>query len=159
MNTTNFKTPIENRYFEDYEAGTVHEFGPLAVEERDIISFANRFDPQVFHTDPAAAKETIYGGLIASGWHTSGLMMRLYSDHYLSKNASLGSPGVDELRWKKPVRPGDRLSIRVTIKDTRRSTSRPDRGIVHSFIEVLNQDRQVVMSMKAVNFLLCRPNS
>jgi len=159
MNTTNFKTPIENRYFEDYEARTVHEFGPLAVEERDIISFANRFDPQVFHTDPAAAKETIYGGLIASGWHTSGLMMRLYSDHYLSKNASLGSPGVDELRWKKPVRPGDRLSIRVTIKDTRRSTSRPDRGSVHSFIEVLNQDRQVVMSMKAVNFLLCRPNS
>ncbi|CAB5082877.1 Acyl dehydratase [Olavius algarvensis associated proteobacterium Delta 3] len=158
MTSSTFSAPIENRYFEDYKAGSVHEFGELTVTQDEIIAFAKEFDPQLFHTDPEAAKETIYGGLIASGWHTSGMMMRLYSDHYLSKNASLGSPGVDALRWLKPVRAGDRLSIRVTISETRRSTSKPDRGLVHSFIEVLNQDRQVVMSMKAVNFLLCRQN-
>jgi len=156
MKSSTFSAPIDNRFFEDYIAGSMHEFGSLTVEEEDIIAFGKRFDPQVFHTDPEAAKDTIYGGSIASGWHTSGMMMRLYSDHYLSKNASLGSPGVDELRWLKPVRPGDRISIRVTIRETRRSTSKPDRGLVHSFIEVLNQDRDVVMSMKAVNFLLCK---
>ena len=154
-----FTTPVGDRYFEDYVAGSVHEFGSVTVEEEEVISFSRRFDPQVFHTDPEAAKETPFGGLIASGWHTAGLMMRLYADHYLSKVASLGSPGVDELRWIKPVRPGDELSIRVSVLKTRRSQSRPDRGVVVSFIEVLNQDREVVMSVKAVNLLLCRHGS
>ena len=98
----------------------------------------------------------MYGGLIASGWHTASLMMREFVGHYLSKVASLGSPGVDELRWNLPVRPGDRLTLRVTVTQADRSRSKPDRGMVHSFIEVLNQDRNVVMTMKAVNFLLCR---
>ena len=151
-----FVASPEHRYFEDYVAGAVHEFGAIAVEEAEIIAFATRYDPQIFHTDPEAAKKTIYGGLIASGWLTSGLMMRLYSDHYLSRVASLGSPGVDELRWLKPVRPGDTLSLRVTILETNRSRSKPDRGIVRSFIEVLNQNDEIVMSMKAVNFFLCR---
>ena len=151
-----FVASPEHRYFEDYVAGAVHEFGAIAVEEVEIIAFATRYDPQIFHTDPEAAKKTIYGGLIASGWLTSGLMMRLYSDHYLSHVASLGSPGVDELRWLKPVRPGDTLSLRVTILETNRSRSKPDRGIVRSFIEVLNQNDEIVMSMKAVNFFLCR---
>ena len=151
-----FVASPEHRYFEDYVAGAVHEFGAIAVEEAEIIAFATRYDPQIFHTDPEAAKKTIYGGLIASGWLTGGLMMRLYSDHYLSRVASLGSPGVDELRWLKPVRPGDTLSLRVTILETNRSRSKPDRGIVRSFIEVLNQNGEIVMSMKAVNFFLCR---
>jgi acyl dehydratase len=157
MNT--FAVPAEDRYFEDYIAGSMHEYGSILVEQEEIISFAERFDPQVFHTDPEGAKNTIYEGLIASGWHSCGLMMRLFADHFLPKRASLGSPGVDELRWNKPVRPGDELSIRVTILETKRSRSKPDRGIVHSSIEVMNQDRDVVMSMKAVNLFLCRQMS
>jgi acyl dehydratase len=156
MTAAAFTVPPENRYFEDYVASAVHEFGSIAVEEAEIIAFAKRYDPQIFHIDPQAAKQTIYGGLIASGWLTSGLMMRLYSDHYLSHVASLGSPGIDELRWLKPVRPGDMLSLRVTVLETNRSRSKPERGIVRSFIEVLTQNAEVVMSMKAVNFFLCR---
>jgi acyl dehydratase len=156
MHNSTFTVPVEKRYFEDYVPGSVHEFGSEAVEQDEVITFARRFDPQVFHTDPELAKNTIYGGLISSGWHTAGLMMRLFADHYLSKAASLGSPGIDELRWKVPVRPGDELSIRVTVLDAKRSRSKPDRGIVHSFIEVINQNREVVMSMKAINLFLCR---
>jgi len=159
MNNSSFKIPVENRYLEDYEPGSVHEFGTIAVEESDIIEFARRFDPQVFHTAPQAAKQTMYGGLIASGWHTASLMMRLFVDYYLSAIASLGSPGVDELRWKKPVRPGDALSLRVTVIETKRSRSKPDRGILTSFIEVINQNHDVVMSMQAVNMLLYRQAS
>ncbi len=159
MGKSTFTAPAEQRYFEDYVAGSVYEFGFVTVEQDEVIAFARRFDPQVFHVDPESAKGTIYGGLIASGWHTAGLMMRLFVDHFLSKVASLGSPGVDELRWNKPVRPGDELAIRVTVQETKRSRSKPDRGIVHSFIEVMNQNREVVMSMKAVNFLFCRQKS
>jgi acyl dehydratase len=151
-----FTVPIENRYFEDYVAGSVHEFGPIAVEEAEVIAFARRFDPQPFHVDPEAAQQTMFGGLIASGWHTASLMMRLLVDHSLSRVASLGSPGIDELRWLQPVRPGDALSVRVTILKTKRSRSKPDRGIIHSFVEVLNQADEVVMSMTAANFMLCR---
>jgi acyl dehydratase len=159
MESSEFLVSIQRRYFEDYVAGTIHEFGTITVEEDEIIAFGRRFDPQVFHTDPAAAKSTIYTGLIASGWHTAALMMRLFVDNFLSHVASLGSPGVDELRWLVPVRPGDTLSLRVTILKTNRSRSKPDRGVVLSLIEVLNQDRIVAMSMKAVNFLLCRPST
>jgi len=151
-----FATPIDARYFEDYIPGAVYEFGSIAVEEAEIISFAKKFDPQSFHTDPEAAKKSMYGGLIASGWHSASLMMRLFSDHYLSHVASLGSPGVDELRWLQPVRPRDTLSIRVTVTESRRSLSKPDRGILHSFCETLNQHGEVVMTMKALNFIACR---
>jgi len=153
---SSFTHPVEDRYFEDYVPGAVHEFGSIAVEEDEMIEFARRFDPQPFHTDPVAARESIFGGLIASGWYTAGLMMRLYVDQYLSHVASLSSPGVDELRWLKPVRPGDALSIRITITETKRSRSKPDRGIVHSYIEVLNQNGETVMSVKGVNLLGCR---
>ena len=156
MKSSAFTVPVDKRYFEDYVAGSVHEFGPIAVEQDEIITFAQRFDPQMFHTDPEFARRTMFGGLIASGWHTASLTMRLFVDHYLSKVASLGSPGLQELRWEKPVRPGDELSIRVTVLKTKRSRSKPDRGVVHSFIEVINQKGEVVMSMKPVNLLLCR---
>ena len=155
MKTSRFGVPVEERYFEDYVTGAVYQFGAISVTEEEIIDFGTRFDPQRFHTDPAAASSTIYGGLIASGWHTAGLMMRLFVENYLSGVASLGSPGVNELRWIRPVRPGDTLSLRVSVTETNRSRSKPDRGIAHSFIEVLNQEGLVVMSMKAVNFLLC----
>jgi acyl dehydratase len=144
------------RYFEDYIAGTTQEFGSIEVEQAEVLSFAQRFDPQTFHTDPEAAKESIYGGLIASGWHTASLTMRMVVDHYLASSSSLGSPGVDELRWLKPVRPGDTLSIRATIVEATRSRSKPDRGLVRTLIEVLNQDREVVMSLKAMNLMRCR---
>ncbi|MEJ2655738.1 MAG: MaoC family dehydratase [Desulfobacterales bacterium] len=156
MRNSNFTPHAERRYFEDYIPGSVYEFGSIAVKQDEVIAFAQRFDPQMFHTDPELAKRTIFGGLIASGWHTTGLMMRLFADHYLSKVASLGSPGVDELRWKIPVRPGDELSIRVTVLETKHSRSKPDRGMVRSFIEVINQKREVVMNLKAMTLFLCR---
>ena len=159
MNTSDFPAPITDRYFEDCRLGFVGEYGSITVAEDAVIEFAKRFDPQEFHIDPIRAARGFYGGLIASGWHTCSLMMRLYADHYVSKVASLGSPGVDELRWTRPVRPGDTLSIRVTILEARRSTSKPDRGFVRSQIEVFNQDKEIVMSLKAMNLFLCRKGS
>jgi len=156
MTNSSFSAPIDDRYFEDYVDGAVHDFGSIPVQESEVVDFAKRFDPQPFHMNPELAKHSIYGGLIASGWHSASLMMRLFVEHYLSHVASLGSPGVDELRWLKPVRPGDVLSLRVTVSETSRSRSKPDRGIVHSYVETLNQNGEVVMTMKALNFLLCR---
>jgi acyl dehydratase len=143
-------------YFEDYVVGTVHEFGSIAVEESEVIDFARRFDPQPFHIDPEAAKQSVFGGLIASGWHTAAMMMGMIVEHYLAQSASLGSPGIDELRWLKPVRPGDTLTARVTVLESRRSRSKPDRGIVYSLIEVLNQHQEMVMTLKALNLIRCR---
>ena len=151
-----FSHPIDDRYFEDYVEGDVHSFGSVAVEADEIMEFAKRFDPQAFHTDPEAAKRTPFGGLIASGWHTVGLMMRLYVEHYLTHVASLASPGIDELRWLKPVRPGDTLSVRVTVLKATPSRSKPDRGAVTSFIEVFNQAGEAVMTLRAVNMIARR---
>jgi acyl dehydratase len=156
MHNSTFTVPRENRYFEDYVVGSTYEFGSIAVTEEEVISFARRYDPQLFHIDPAAAINTHFGGLIASGWLTAGLMMRLLVDNVVSSVASLGSPGVKELRWLKPVRPGDELSIRVTIREARRSRSKPDRGSVGNFVEVINQNREVVMTMQSVGMYLCR---
>jgi acyl dehydratase len=156
MTPPDFPADREARAFEDYKKGAVHRFGPIEALESEMIAFAKRFDPQDFHTDPDAAKETLFGGLIASGWMTGGLMMRLYALHYLPGRASLGSPGLDELRWPRPVRPGDKLTVQVSVQDARRSASKPDRGVVHSLIEVLNQANEIVMSMKAVNLFLVR---
>jgi acyl dehydratase len=159
MNPSDFSAPITDRYFEDYRPGFVGEYGSITVSQEEVIEFARRFDPQEFHTDPIRAARGPFGGLIASGWHTSSLMMRLYADHFVSKVAGLGSPGIDELRWTRPVRPGDTLSIRVTILEARRSSSKPDRGLVRVQIEVLNQDKAVVMSLKAMTLFLCRKGS
>jgi acyl dehydratase len=152
-----FSRPIDDRYFEDYIEGDVHQFGSVAVEENELLSFAKRFDPQQMHTDPDAAKRGPFGGIIASGWHTAGLMMRLYVQHYLTHVASLASPGLDELRWLKPVRPGDMLSVRVTVLKAVPSKSKSDRGAVTSFIEVINQRNDVVMTLKVVNLIAKRP--
>ncbi len=153
MTDSLFAIAPDDRYFEDYPQGSVHEFGTVEVTTDEIIAFACRYDPQEFHTDPETAKDTIYGGLIASGWMTASLMMRLIVDHYLPRAASLGSPGVDELRWPLPVRPGDRLTVRATVVEARVSQSKPDRGILRTAIEVLNQRREVVMTMLAINFI------
>jgi len=156
MTDTDFAAPIYDRYFEDYVPGFVCEYGELPISADEITEFARRFDPQPFHIDRIAAEQSPYGGLIASGWHTASLMMRMFSDHYLTKVASLGSPGVDEIRWLKPVRPGDVLRIRTTILEANRSRSKPDRGMVRTFIETLNQHGEVVMTMKAMNLIRSR---
>lgn len=145
------------RWFEDYHPGAVHELGTLQVDADEVLEFARRYDPQPIHTDPALAARGPFGGIIASGWHTGSLMMRLYALNYLSSASSLASPGMDELRWLRPVRPGDTLSVRVTVQDARASTSKPDRGVVHSLIEVFNQHGEPVMTMRAVNMIARRP--
>lgn len=146
----------KSRYFEDYVVGDVHEFGSTTVTESELIEFARRYDPQPFHIDAAAARESYFGGLITSGWHTCALMMRMMVDHYVSEVASLGSPGVDEIRWLTPVRPGDTLRVRVTIAETRASRSKPDRGVVRSAVEVLNQEQVTVMTMTTLGMFMRR---
>jgi acyl dehydratase len=156
MKPNEFAVPITERYFEDYVPGSVFEYGTISVDEAEVIEFAKRFDPQEMHTNPETAARGPFGGLIASGWHTAGLAMRLLVDNYVSKVAGLASPGVDELRWPRPVRPGDDLRIRVSVLEARRSRSKPDRGIVRTLVEVLNQNQDLVMSLTAVNILRCR---
>jgi len=154
--TTNFAVPVTQRYFEDYVTGTTFEYGAISLSAYEIVEFAKRFDTQPIHIDPEAAARGPFGGLIASGWHTAGVMMRLLADHYISHVASMASPGVDEIRWLKPVRPGDTLSIRVTVLETKRSRSKPDRGVVHSLVEVMNQNKEVVMTLKPMSIVRCR---
>jgi len=156
MSNVDLAVPLSQRHFEDYPVGAIVEYGPIAVNEAEIVEFARRYDPQFIHVDAEAARQGPYGGLIASGWHTGSLMMRLLVDHFLGTPASLGSPGLAEIRWLAPVRPGDQLSVRVTILEARRSQSKPDRGVLSTFIEVLNQKREVVMSVKATNLMRCR---
>jgi acyl dehydratase len=147
---------MDARYFEDYAPGTLFEGGPIVVDESEIIAFARRYDPQSFHTDPTAAASSAFGGLVASGWHTAAMAMRVLVERYLSEASSLGSPGIDELRWLRPVRPADELQVRVTVLDARRSRSKPDRGLVRSSIEVSNQCGERVLTMVALNLILLR---
>ncbi|MGH3247539.1 MAG: MaoC family dehydratase [Trebonia sp.] len=144
------------RYFEDYVPGATADCGSFTVSEADIIAFAKEYDPQPFHVDPVGAKDGPFGGLIASGWHTTSLMMRQLADYYISPESGLGAAGVDELRWPKPVRPADTLSVRATVIEARRSTSKPDRGIVRSLVELTNSDGDLVMKLTAINFILLR---
>ena len=148
--------PPKERFFEDFRPGEVLEFGDYLVTEEEIVEFARRYDPQPFHVDPKAAEQSIYGGLIASGWMTGSIVMRLLVDHFISPLSSMGSPGVEEIRWTKPVRPGDRLKLRVTVVETRRSQSKPDRGIVQVQEEAINQDGETVMSIRGTGLYKCR---
>ena len=151
--------PVEDRWFEDYLPGETYEFGHASVSEEEIVAFATAYDPQRIHTDPEWAATGPFGGLIASGMQTMAVCMRLYVDHYISQVASLASPGLDEIRFTRPVRPGDELRIRVTIDQARLSASKPDRGLVHTLVEVLNQDDDVVLSFTAMNFFARRPTT
>jgi len=145
-------------YFEDYLLGTTYECGSVGIDQASILAFAKEFDPQPFHVDPVAAAAGPYGGLIASGWHTAALVMRLLVENYLAPESSLGSAGLDELRWPHPVRPGDTLRVRATVVESRRSLSKPDRGIVKTVVEAANQDGATVMRATAINFILVRPD-
>lgn len=148
--------PIKERFFEDYQVGEVFEFGDALITEREVVEFATQYDPQPFHIDKPAAEKSMFGGLIASGWMTGSIMMRMTVDHFVSPQSGLGSPGIDEVRWTRPVRPGDRLRMRVTIVESRRSASKPDRGIIRSLSEAINQNGDVVMSFKGMGLYRCR---
>jgi acyl dehydratase len=150
------RVPVTQRYFEDYDPGAQAVLGPITMRAEDIVEFAVRYDPQPIHTDSRAATAGPFGGLIASGWHTIALVMRLLVENYLSHVASLVSPGVDELRWLQPVRPGDVLRVRVTVLEALPSRSKPDRGLIRASVETLNQRDEVVMSFKAMNLILRR---
>jgi len=143
-------------YWEDFKVGERIAVGTVDVDKDEVIEFASRYDPQPFHIDEEAAKQSIYGGLIASGWHSCALIMRLICDSYMLETASLGSPGLDSVRWLKPVRPGDRLTAYRTIEESRLSKSRPDAGIVKTMWEVENQNGELVMTMSGINLFLRR---
>lgn len=146
-------------YFEDLEVGRTIPVGSCTVSEDEIVDFAARFDPQPFHVDPEAAARSIYGGIIASGWHTCGMMMRLMVDNFLRNSSSMGSPGVDEIRWLKPVRGGDTLSVTTTALEVRPSSSKPDRGIVMTLWQATNQHGEVVATIKGMGMFGRRPNA
>ena len=156
MSTSSFAVAAAERHFEDYEPGAVYEFGSVRITQEEILAFARQFDPQYLHLDLEAAARGPFGGLIASGWHTGALAMRLYVEHYLAGPANLGSPGMEEVHFQRPVRPGDTLSIRVSVLQADRSRSKPDRGAVRAWIEVLNQKHEIVMSLKVTSLFRCR---
>jgi acyl dehydratase len=144
------------RFFEDYTPGLVLEGGDYEMTEAEILGFAQRYDPQPFHLDHAAARDSMFGELVASGWTTAAVAMRLMVEHFFGAGGSMGSPGIDELRWPRPVRVGDRLRLRATVEQARLSKSKPDRGMVHFFTEVLNQDGEVVMTLRGMAFFRAR---
>ena len=144
-------------YWEDLFVGKVIELGTRVITREEILDFGRRYDPQPFHTDEVAAKQSIYGGLIASGWQTCAIMMRMIYDGFLLRAACLGSPGVDNVRWLKPVRPGDALRVRMTIVEARPSRSKPDRGTVKLNWEVFNQNDEPVMTIDGVQIYRRRP--
>ena len=144
------------RYFEDIRPGDVIQLGSVEVTRDEIVEFASRYDPQPFHLSEAAGARSPYGGLIASGWHTAAMFMRLFVDGVLRDAASLGSPGVEDLRWLHPVRPGDVLTGSVRVVETRPSDSNPGRGTVITESEALNQRGEVVMQMRARGFFARR---
>lgn len=143
-------------YFEDYPVGVKQVVGNVSLDEAGIIEFAMKYDPQDFHIDPEKAVAGPYGGLIASGWHTAATVMRLLVDSFLDSASSLGSPGLDELRWLAPVRPGDVLSVYVTVLEARRSASKPDRGLLKTHTEAINQHGVSVMTINANSIVACR---
>lgn len=144
-------------YFEDFELGKSIDVGSRTVSEEEIIDFAKQFDPQPFHVDHDAAAKSMYGGIIASGWHTCSMIMRLMVDGFLRDAASMGSPGVDEIRWIKPVRGGDTLTVTTTPVEIRPSGSKPDRGVVVTLWQAKNQHGELVATVRGMGMFGRRP--
>jgi acyl dehydratase len=144
-------------WFEDFTPGWTFENGPRTIAAAEIVAFAREWDPQFFHTDEARARETPFGGLIASGWHTAGVAMRLMCDGYLLESSCVGSPGIDELKFLRPVRPGDALRFRSTVLEAAPSKTRPNRGTVTFRWEIVNQHGEVALSMIGKQLFLRRP--
>jgi len=143
-------------YWEDFAPGRVFESGTRTLSEEDILRFAREWDPQTYHTDAEAARRSPFGGLIASGWQTAAVCMRLMCDSYLLETSCVGSPGLDELRWTKPVRPGDTLRMRSTVIESAPSGKQPNRGTVVFRWEILNQNGEVALSMLGRQLFLRR---
>jgi acyl dehydratase len=143
-------------YWEDFPAGTTREFGGKSLSKEDIVRFAREYDPQPFHVDEEAAKKSVFGGLIASGWQTCGLAMRMMCDAYLLDAASAGSPGVENIRWLLPVRPGDTLRVRLTVLEARVLQSKPHIGLLRNKWEMFNQKDEQVMHMEGYGMFLRR---
>jgi acyl dehydratase len=148
---------MRGRFFEDFAVGEQFSTGSVTVTPAMITDFAQTYDPQPFHIDAEAARDSIYGGLIASGFHTLALGFRLIWDTGRLEGTSLGSPGLDELRWLKPVRPGDTLHVEYEVTEVRPSRSKPDRGIVRFTYRYINQAGDAVLSMSAMQLLRRRP--
>ena len=144
---------------EDYPEGLVCQYRPVRVSEEEIIDFARKFDPQALHVDPVAAADGPFGGLIASGVHTLALASRMFVENFLTSTAHLGSPGIDDLRWLRPVRPGDELMLHVTVTFRRQSPSKPDRGLIGTAVKLLNQNGDVVLMASNKNFVRTRDRS
>lgn len=153
---TDFAAPVDDRFFEDYTPGATYSYGHLSVTEDEIVEYALRFDPQSIHIDAEYAKNGPFGGIIASGWHTAGLVMRMFADHYLTHNASLASPGIDEVRWPAPLRPGDQVRLRVTTAEARPSKSKPDRGLIFTDAALITSADLTVMTLRAMNMVARR---
>ena len=149
---------LRTLYWEDFPAGHVTDCGSTTMSREAILDFARQFDPQPFHVDEAAASHSLYGGLVASGWHTCSVAMRLMCDAYLLRTSSQGSPGVDELRWLKPVYPGDTLTLSMTVLESRPMRSKPHLGLVQSQWEMRNQHGQSVLSMRGWGMFKRRPD-
>jgi len=148
---------MPTRYFEDFQVGDVINLGSTSASAEEIIAFAKQYDPQPFHVDPEQAKHSAFGTLVASGWHSSALFMRLLVDNLLNDTISMGSPGVDEVRWRKPVHPDERLQGRLTVLESTASKSRPNMGVIRSLCELVNQEGEIVMSLKGLHFFGRRP--
>lgn len=148
--------PYKERYFEDYIVGETAEFGDYRVTQDEIVSFARAYDPQPFHADPEAAQHSSFGGLVASGWMTCSIVMRLMCEHFIPIRSAMGSTGIDRLRWLQPVRPGDRLLVRVTVLAAERSESKSGRGTIVLRQEAINQRGETVMSLDGRSLHRCR---
>jgi acyl dehydratase len=144
-------------YFEDFHEGQDIDLGLRTVSEEEIVAFAGQYDPQSFHVDRAAAAESIYGGVIASGWHTCSMMMRMVVDNLLNRSSSMGSPGLDSVRWLAPVRGGDVLNVRYKTLKVKGSNSKPDRGVVWSQWVAINQDGVTVCTIEGMSLFGRRP--
>lgn len=144
-------------YWEDFPVGTIRESGGATLSEKEITNFARQFDPQPFHVDAAAAAESVFGGIIASGWHTCSLAMRMMCDDYLLDAASNGSPGVENIKWLKPVRPGDTLHLKMEVLEARVLESKPTAGLVRNRWRMFNQNQDCVMEMEGYGMFGRRP--
>jgi len=147
---------VPKYYFEDFSTDWTAEYGPRRVTREEIVGFAAQYDPQPMHLDEEAARHTMLGGLAASGWHSCAIMMKMIADGLLLDTASMGAPGIDEVKWLRPVRPGDSLTVRGSVQGVRASQSKQDRGFVKFLWEVFNERGECVMTLVCPQMILRR---
>ena len=144
---------MSKRHWEDFKPGTVEVYGPRLVTREEIVAFAAEFDPQPMHLDEAAGAATLLGGLAASGWHSCCILMRMIADGFINETHSMGAPGVDEVRWLRPLRPGTQVRVRTTVLESRASKSRPEMGLAKMQFELLDEAGACLMTMTSTQLL------